>query len=130
MTELGRILVVDDTPAVREVLRDFFVELGYAVELAADGVDALAALPLFHPDVVLLDLKMPEMDGEDVFAALRLLDEHLPVIIITASADVELARHLLRQGAFDFVPKPFYFSYLEDVVGAAVSARASATASA
>src|SRR5438128_638485 len=109
VTDPGRLLVVDDTPAVREVLRDFFVDLGYSVALAADGLEGLAAIPLFHPDVVLLDLRMPELDGEDVFAALRLLDENLPVIIITASHDDELARHLLRRGAFDFVPKPFYF---------------------
>ena len=101
------------------MLQHFFNELGYTVAVVADGAVALEMLDTFQPDVVLLDLCLPDLAGEDVFTALRLRDATLPVIIITGDADVGRARQLLRRGAFDYVPKPFDFGALQRIVMAA-----------
>jgi CheY-like chemotaxis protein len=65
-SSLGRVLVVDDEPHVGATLRDVLIELGYIVKVAVRGAEALKLVPVFEPDVVLLDLLMPEMSGVEV----------------------------------------------------------------
>jgi len=113
---LGRILAVDDEASVLEVLSEYFAEQGYHVETAGSGPEALARLGQARPDIVLLDVRMPGMDGLEVLKRLRTGDPALPVIMVTANEDVDLARETLKLGAFDYVSKPFDFSYLEQAV--------------
>jgi two-component system, response regulator, stage 0 sporulation protein F len=113
---LGRILAVDDEASVLEVLSEYFGDQGYRVETAADGAEALARLAQSRPDIVLLDVRMPGMDGVEVLKRMRAMDAALPVIMVTANEDVDLARETLKLGAFDYVAKPFDFSYLEQAV--------------
>ena len=113
---LGRILAVDDEASVLEVLSEYFGEQGYHVETANSGPEALARLGQARPDIVLLDVRMPGMDGLEVLKRLRSADPTLPVIMVTANEDVDLARETLKLGAFDYVSKPFDFSYLEQAV--------------
>ena len=113
---LGRILAVDDEASVLEVLGEYFAEQGYHVETANSGPEALARLGQARPDIVLLDVRMPGMDGLEVLKRLRNVDPTLPVIMVTANEDVDLARETLKLGAFDYVSKPFDFSYLEQAV--------------
>ena len=103
----ARVLVVEDEAEVAAVLCDALNDLGYAVALAVDGTEALRLVPLYRPDVVLLDLALPNMPGDIVLGQLRLADPNLPVIIVTGNADIELARATLARGAFDYVAKPF-----------------------
>ena len=110
---LGRILAVDDEASVLEVLSEYFAEQGYHVETAGSGPEALARLGQARPDIVLLDVRMPGMDGLEVLKRLRTTDPALPVIMVTANEDVDLARETLKLGAFDYVAKPFDFSYLD-----------------
>ena len=123
MAEVGRLLVVDDTPYVREILHEYFTDIGYRVDTVEDGEQAFETLGRERPDVVLLDLMMPRIDGIDVLTGILLMDPALPVVVLTASTDELLARHLIAHGAFDFVPKPFDFDALERVVTAAVARR-------
>ena len=125
-TDADRMLVVDDDAPVREVLSEYFVALGYVVDTAADGREALDALVRERPDVVLLDMRMPEMDGMDVLRRLRRVDPDVPVIMVTANDDVALARQTLAIGAFGYVAKPFDFEHLTRTVTTALlhSARA------
>jgi two-component system response regulator (stage 0 sporulation protein F) len=116
----GRLLIVDDEVAVVDVLREYFMAQGYAVETASNGADAVAAVQRRSPDLVLLDLRMPGMDGLETLKRLRALNDRLSVIMVTANEDAELARELLRLGAFDYVAKPFDFAYLDSVVAAGV----------
>src|SRR5256884_9534891 len=106
---LGRILVVDDEAPVREVLTEYFATEGYAVEAAGSGVEALTAIRGGRADLVLLDVRMPGLDGVQVLRRIRELDERGPVIMVTANQDVGLARGTPKLGAFDSVPKPFAF---------------------
>jgi two-component system response regulator (stage 0 sporulation protein F) len=113
---LGRILVVDDERSVVEVLSEYFSGQGYTVRTASDGHEALAAVPEYRPAVVLLDVRMPGLDGVEVLRRIRASDKSIAVIMVTANEDVELARETLKLGAFDYVAKPFDFGYLDQAV--------------
>jgi two-component system, response regulator, stage 0 sporulation protein F len=117
---LGRVLVVDDQPHVGQMVRDLLTELGYAVKYVTDGADALDLVPVFEPDLVLLDLLMPGMSGVEVLERLRRDHPLLPVIMLSGNQDVDLARRTLGNGAFDYIQKPFDIMILERIVGAAL----------
>lgn len=121
MSSLGRVLIVDDEEPVVEVLSDYFTSQGYAVRTARNGTDALAAVKRSRPDIVLLDVRMPGIDGVEVLRRIRATDGALPVIMVTANEDVALARETLKLGAFDYVAKPFDFSYLDRAVAAGLA---------
>ncbi|HEY3067336.1 MAG TPA: response regulator [Methylomirabilota bacterium] len=115
---LGRLLIVDDETPVLDVLREYFEGQGYHVETANSGLDALAAIGRQVPDLVLLDMRMPGIDGLETLRRIHALSATLPVIMVTANEDVGLARETLKMGAFDYVAKPFDFTYLERAVSA------------
>jgi DNA-binding response OmpR family regulator len=118
---LGRILVVDDEAPVREVLTEYFATEGYAVEAATSGTEALTAVQAGRADLVLLDVRMPGLDGVQVLRRIRAVAENLPVIMVTANEDVGLAKETLSLGAFDYVAKPFDFDYLDRAVAAGLA---------
>lgn len=120
MSHLGSLLIVDDEPEVADVLRDFFEEQGYAVTSALNGRDALVLASLSRPDAVILDIRMPERSGAEVLGDLLALDSSITVVMLSGTDDEELARDLLRAGAFDYVRKPFMLDNLEQVVGLAM----------
>ncbi len=100
------ILVVDDEPRIADLARDYLEHAGFAVRVAADGEAALAAVRRDRPDLVVLDLGLPGLDGLDVTRAIR-RDSNLPVIMLTARDD-ELDKLLgLELGADDYLTKPF-----------------------
>jgi two-component system, OmpR family, response regulator ResD len=106
MTVEARVLVVDDEPMVREVLSRYLVRDGFDVEVAEDGELALAAFEARRPDLVLLDLMLPRLDGFEVFRRIR-AQAPSPVIMITARGDVTDRIVGLEIGADDYVSKPF-----------------------
>jgi DNA-binding NtrC family response regulator len=130
MTPSGRILVVDDTRYVRDILRDYLTDLGYEVLLAEDGTSALAISATTRVDLVLLDLRLPDMTGETVFVRLRSAAPRLPIVILSANSDTKRAQELMQLGAFDYVPKPWDFDYLDRVVVAAIAGPDAKTGSA
>src|SRR2546427_1473280 len=109
---LGRILVVEDEAPVREVLPEYFATGGYAVEAATSGLEALSAVRGGRADLVLLDVRMPGLDGVQVLRRIRELTDSVPVIMVTANEDVSLARETLTLGAFDYVANQSDFDYL------------------
>ncbi len=104
-----QVLVVDDERAVRESLRRALELEGYEVELAADGREALDRLDsgAREPDAVLLDVLMPEVDGLEVCRRLRRAGSRVPVLMLTARAEVENRVEGLDAGADDYITKPF-----------------------
>jgi DNA-binding response OmpR family regulator len=112
----GRILIVDDEQTVRDVVAEYFTEQGYAVGTADSGREALKVLESFRPDLVLLDIRMPGIDGVETLRRLREVAPAVSVIMVTANEDVALARDTLKIGALDYVSKPFDFAYLEQSV--------------
>jgi two-component system OmpR family response regulator len=118
----GKVMIVDDELEVREVLHEFLTAKGYQVHAADSGAAALAGLDSFEPDVVLLDVSMPEMDGVETLQRLVAARPTLPVIMVTANADVGITSKLLGLGAADYVPKPFDLEYLDQAVTIQISA--------
>jgi DNA-binding response OmpR family regulator len=106
MTATSRILVVDDEPDIRTLLRSLLERAGYAVDEAEDGRSGLRAFYGSTPDLVILDVTMPELDGWGTLERLRDLSD-VPVIMLTArDSELERVRGLTR-GADDYVAKPF-----------------------
>jgi DNA-binding NtrC family response regulator len=101
------ILIVDDDPDIQEVLADRLEALGYRVSTAATGGDGLARLEAEGPQLVLLDLGLPDMNGLDVLTAMRTRAPDIVVVMITAYGTVERAVQAMKQGAYDFLCKPF-----------------------
>jgi two-component system, OmpR family, response regulator MprA len=107
------ILVVDDDRAVRESVRRALELEGYGVELASDGEEALARLALQPaPDAVVLDILMPGVDGLEVCRRLRAEDNTVPILMLTARAEIDSRVAGLDAGADDYLPKPFALAEL------------------
>jgi two-component system nitrogen regulation response regulator NtrX len=100
------VLVVDDEAAIRDSLHMILEYEGYRVEEAANGSQALSKVADRAPDAVVLDIKMPEMDGLELLKALRERGYDMPVLMISGHADVATAVEATRRGAFDFFEKP------------------------
>ena len=115
-SHLRRILVVDDEPGLRNLLQKFFTRHGYDVRTVADGPAALAVLPTFQPQVVLLDVRMPGMSGMEVLARLHQEQPAIHVIMITAFDDEVIQEEARRLGAVDYLTKPFNLEYLSNTV--------------
>lgn len=102
-----RILIVDDEPAVREALQRSLAFEGYATEVAADGVEALAKVESYAPDLVVLDIQMPRMDGLTAARRIRSAGSTLPILMLTARDTVGDRVTGLDAGADDYLVKPF-----------------------
>ena len=117
-----RILVVEDDPEQRELLRFNLSNAGFAIGTAADGIEALKKARSLPPDLILLDLMLPELDGLAVCEVLHRDSQtsNVPVIILTAVSG-QLARLSgLEAGAFDFISKPFSPRFLLERIRAAL----------
>jgi len=115
---IARILVVDDDRLLRQMVRDFLEVAGFAVAEAVDGPDGLAQAAASQPDLILLDLMMPGMDGYTVCRQLKAnpATRDLPVIFLTASPDLSLNRQAYAAGAVTCLTKPFRRETLVAVV--------------
>jgi DNA-binding response OmpR family regulator len=102
----GRVLVVEDDVEIADVLRRSLRQEGYQVESAADGVQALERSAVFMPDLVVLDLGLPRLDGIEVCRRLR-TEGDVPILILTARAETEARVTGLDSGADDYLVKPF-----------------------
>jgi DNA-binding NtrC family response regulator len=107
MTKKISILIVDDEESVRDSLYNWFIEDGYRVESAWDAKKALSMLETDSFDIILADIKMPGMDGLEMLRRIKLLKTDSIVIVMTAFATVDTAVQALKDGAFDYVTKPF-----------------------
>lgn len=102
-----RVLVVDDEAMLADLLSQALRHEGWETATASDGLDALAKAASFRPDVVILDVQMPRMDGLETLERLRAHDPHMPVLFLTARDAVADRVSGLRAGADDYVTKPF-----------------------
>jgi two-component system response regulator MprA len=104
---LGKVLVVDDDPAIRTSLSRALSLEGYSVDTAKDGNSALSAVATSHPDVVILDLMMPNIDGLSVCRVLRSEGNRVPILMLTARTETSDRVSGLDAGADDYLGKPF-----------------------
>lgn len=115
-----KILVVDDEEKIRETLRGVLSDEGHEVEDAADGRSALEALRAGRPDLVILDVWLPEIDGITLLEEIKKLHPDLPVVIICGHANIEAAVRATRLGAADFIEKPFSLEALLTAISRAL----------
>jgi two-component system copper resistance phosphate regulon response regulator CusR len=110
--QTARILVIDDDPRIREVLRDGLTQMGMEIETAEDGLSGLERLQAGSFDMILLDVMLPDIQGWDLLTRLRQLGIHTPVILVTARDAVDERIKGLLLGGDDYVVKPFVFNEL------------------
>jgi PleD family two-component response regulator len=114
MLKKYRILVVDDEEHIRKIIKFQLEKAGYEIDTAEDGVGALKAVDACRPDLVLLDLMMPNMDGHEVTRRLKAnyQTNHIPIIMVTAKAELENKLQGFEDGANDYITKPFAITEL------------------
>ena len=110
---MARVLVVDDEPDAVELLQEFLTSKGYEVLAASSGEAALRTVKEERPHLILLDVRMPGMNGLDVLRQVRQFDQEVGVIMVTAVNEEDTGREALKLGAFDYIVKPLNLEYLE-----------------
>lgn len=123
MSERGTIAFIDDEPMLCEAAADWLRASGFAVSTFTDPQAALDAIDAATTDCVVTDLRMPRCDGRAVLAQLRGTDAELPVILLSGHGDVPVAVEVMREGAYDFLEKPYVAEHLVAVLDRAVELR-------
>jgi NADH-quinone oxidoreductase subunit E len=112
----GQILVVEDEEIVRDSLRDWLTDAGYQVETVEDGEKALATLSSKDYSLMIVDLRLPKTDGIEVLRQAKALREQLKGIVITAYPSVQSAIEVMKEGAVDYIVKPYNLDLLEQSI--------------
>ena len=112
----ARILVVDDEKQVADVLVDYLSNLGYQTVAAYSGYDALSKFKDGDFQLIITDLKMPDIDGMDLLEMVKGWDKRAMVIVITGYGTIESAVEAIKKGAYDFISKPFKMEELEIII--------------
>jgi DNA-binding NtrC family response regulator len=120
---MERILVVDDDEDLRTIVREVLRDAGFSVAEAEGGLSALKLFRGGIPDAVLIDLKMPYMDGIETMKEFRKIDPNVPVIILTGHGDIPTAVEAIKSGAYDFISKPPEFDRLVFTLRRAIERR-------
>jgi DNA-binding response OmpR family regulator len=107
------VLVVDDERAVCDFLVDFLRGEGYKTHIAYTATDALTSIERHHPDIVLLDIRLPGMDGVECLRRIRSLSTDVAVVMVTAVEDESVGRECLNLGAFEYITKPISLDRLK-----------------
>jgi diguanylate cyclase (GGDEF)-like protein len=108
----GKVLVVDDAPDTLEIIQKLLRYEGYDVTVASTGEEGVKKVEEERPDVVLMDINLPGIDGAEALKQIRMINPHQGVVMLTAFATVENAIYALKEGAFDFLKKPFENEHL------------------
>ncbi|MBU2506949.1 MAG: sigma-54 dependent transcriptional regulator [Bacteroidetes bacterium] len=104
---MGKILIVDDDKDMRQLLSDILKSEGYEVRTAESGKKALKEIEVIRPEIVLLDIRLPDMNGIEVLKEIKKFDESIIVIMLSAYGDIQNAVDAMKLGAFDYFTKPF-----------------------
>jgi DNA-binding response OmpR family regulator len=102
-----KILIVEDDQEIQEFLKELLTDNGYETVAAADGLSALHYFKSHNPDLILLDLGIPKLSGEDLAIKIRKINKDVPIIILSARDSKNSINQGLKLGADDYIPKPF-----------------------
>jgi len=119
---LGLILIVDDDTRLRTSFERLLISAGHKIVTASSGEDGLVAVEKYRPELVVMDVRLPGMNGLEALAALHERDSRLPVIIMTAFSTTDTAIEATKRGAFDYVLKPFKPEEMLDLIDTALEA--------
>jgi DNA-binding NarL/FixJ family response regulator len=120
---MQKILIVDDEKDFRAIVKEILIDEEFSAAEASNGLNAIEIFKNNSFDVVLLDLRMPQMDGIKTMQKLKKIDSHVPIIILTAFGDIPTAVEAVKQGAYDFITKPPEFDKLISIIKRAVEVR-------
>jgi DNA-binding response OmpR family regulator len=120
------VLIVDDEPAILDLMSEFLNIQGFRVVSAPSGIEALARFVNDRPHAVLLDVRMPQMDGIETLKRILTIDKTAQVLMVSGNDDVALAKEATALGAFDYILKPIDFAYLSRALDRMVHVRESA----
>jgi putative nucleotidyltransferase with HDIG domain len=109
----SKILVVDDDPVIRDIIAQYVLSIGYEVGQADDGINALEKLHSDDFDIILTDVNMPRMGGLELIKEVKKIDSYIPVLALTAYPSLSVGIQALKEGASDFLPKPFQLEELK-----------------
>ncbi len=110
------ILIIDDRADVTTILKQYFEAVGYEVLTGGSGTEGLALAQQHDVQAILVDICMPDMNGDDVLAEVKRISPNIPVIVMSGAENARTARRCLDLGAADFICKPFDFNYLKTSV--------------
>lgn len=110
---MSRVLVVEDSDSACDLIRDFLESKGYDVFLSRTGEDALAKVRELKPDVMLLEIVLPGIDGMEVLRRVRQFNDKIGIIMVTGINDEREAKEALKKGADNYLTKSINFDYLE-----------------
>lgn len=113
------ILICDDEEGIRESFK-LILSDAYDLKFATNGLEALEMLQTLTPSAMLLDIKMPKLHGMEILKQIKQLKPSLPVLIVTGYQSVEMAQEALRNGAADYIPKPFESEYILKAVAQSI----------
>src|SRR5260370_26301715 len=118
---MARLLLIDDDPAlIPEQVRQAFPAPRYRVEVAGTGAEGLERVRTGPPDVILLDMRLPDQSGLDVYQGIRVIDARIPAIFVTLAKTADAAIEAMKQGAYDYLFKPLDLHQLRRVVSEAL----------
>ncbi len=112
----GKILIVDDQKGVRRLLEELFKKEGWDVNVAADGKEAIDKVAKILPDIILMDVKMPNMNGLEASQIILNTYGQIPIIMMTAYGEIEVVKRALDAGVKKCITKPFDIMVLRDTV--------------
>ncbi|RJR23077.1 MAG: DNA-binding response regulator [Nitrospiraceae bacterium] len=120
---MHKILIIDDDKDIRSVLSDLVKSGGYETFTAGNGKTALKEISTHCPDMVLLDVKLPGVDGMTILERIRNIDRNIAIIMLTAYGDIRDAVKAMKLGAFDYITKPFENDEILSLIKKALQAR-------
>lgn len=121
MKGMTTIMVIDDQPGIRRLLAEVLQEDGYNVTIAANGYEALQKVKEIMPQLILMDMKMPGMDGLETFRELKKIGKAQRVIMMTAYGELELVKEAMSLGAYKYITKPFDINVIKTIVAEALN---------
>ncbi len=112
----NKILIVDDEPKIQLLLTNYFSSRGNEVRAVPSGEDAMEMMEFWEPDLVFLDIQLPQLSGIDVLKRIRVMKNGIPVVMISGYATENIAVKSLELGALDYINKPINFKRLEEIL--------------
>jgi DNA-binding NtrC family response regulator len=119
MRQTKRVLIVDDNQVIQDILKQFLGQ-GYTVEVVGNASQALASVVQKNPDVILLDVRMPGVDGLSLLKSLRDMGVQTPIFVMTGYDSTQVAIEALENGATGYLPKPFDLGHLNRLIAHAL----------